>query len=165
MSRMTLVFSGALLASAFSTQGFAAEFKFDQQSCYAGPMQVIQHADGIMSASYSLVGMSPGSEGSPIQMMSGRCLGAITIINGQVDDNGTCEYVNAAGDKIFGVFARKGDPAKAEGTWHVVHGTGKFADISGGGNWMPVTNFPPAPGAPNPMITSCNHEWGTYSIK
>jgi hypothetical protein len=28
--------------------------------------------------------------------------------------------------KVFGIWARKGDPTKAEGTWHVVHGTGKF---------------------------------------
>jgi hypothetical protein len=29
--------------------------------------------------------------------------------------------------KVFGIWARKGDPTKAEGTWDVVHGTGKFA--------------------------------------
>jgi hypothetical protein len=42
MSRMTLVFSGALLASAFSTQVCAAEVKFDQQTCYTGPVHLIQ---------------------------------------------------------------------------------------------------------------------------
>jgi hypothetical protein len=36
MSRMTLVFSSALLASAFSTQVFAAEVKTDSQTCYTG---------------------------------------------------------------------------------------------------------------------------------
>jgi len=34
MSRMTLVFSCALLASAFSTQLFAGEVKTDGQTCY-----------------------------------------------------------------------------------------------------------------------------------
>ena len=69
----------------------------------------------------------------------------------------------AAGDKYFIVYSRKGDPAKAEGTWRVVHGTGKFADMSGGGKWMPIGNFP-ASGMPN-MFNGCNHEWGSYNMK
>ncbi len=161
MPRTLLLVSSALLTSAFSTQALAAEVKFDQQACYAGPGQLIQHADGIMSASYALAGMSPGTEGTPFHMMSGRCLGAFSLINGQIDDGGTCEYVDAAGDKAFGAYSRKGDAAKAEGTWHFVHGTGKFAGITGEGKWMPIGNFPPVPG----MISGCNHEWGTYSIK
>jgi hypothetical protein len=70
---------------------------------------------------------------------------------------------NADGDKVLGVYARKGDPAKAEGTWHVEHehGTGKFAGMTGDSKWMPVTNFPPVPN----VISTCNHEWGTYSTK
>ena len=161
MLRTMLLVSSALLASAFSTEVLAAEGKFDWQSCYAGPAQIIQHADGIMSGSYSVTGMSPGAEGSPMHMLSARCLGAFSLVNGQIDDNGTCEYVDAAGDKFFGAYSRKGDAAKAEGTWHYVHGTGKFNGITGGGNWMPIGNFPPVPG----MASSCNHEWGTYSIK
>jgi hypothetical protein len=39
-------------------------------------------------------------------------------------------FGNAAGAKIFGVYTRKGDPAKAEGTWHVVRGTGKLEGIT-----------------------------------
>ena len=61
MSRMTLVFSGALLASAFSTQVFAAEVKFDQQSCFAGPIQLIEHTDGILSGSYAVIDAVDGS--------------------------------------------------------------------------------------------------------
>jgi hypothetical protein len=140
---------------------YAADFKFDQQSCYAGPAHLIQHADGMMAASYEGTGMAPGNEGTPFHMMSGRCVGAFTLINGEVNDNGSCEFWNAAGDKVFGIYARKGDPAKAEGTWHVVHGTGKFAGMTEDSKWMPVTNFPPVPN----MISTCNHEWGTYSVK
>ena len=163
MSRIALVFSGALLASAFSTQAFAAEVKFDQQTCYTGPAHLIQHADGMVSGSYAVIGTSPGTEGTPFRMMSGQCLGAFSDVSGQHDENGSCEFVDAAGDKFFGVYSRKGDPAKAEGTWRVVHGTGKFADMSGGGKWMPIGNFP-ASGMPN-MFNGCNHEWGSYNIK
>jgi len=88
MSRMTLVFSGALLASAFSTQVFAAEVKFDQQTCYTGPSHLIQHADGILSGSYAVIGTSPGTEGTPFRMMSGgvETEGADKIIE-VVDDS------------------------------------------------------------------------------
>ena len=163
MSRMTLVFSGALLASAFSTQVFAAEVKFDQQTCYTGPSHLIQHADGILSGSYAVIGTSPGTEGTPFRMMSGRCLGAFSNVSGEHDENGSCEFVDAAGDKYLILYSRKGDPAKAEGTWRVVHGTGKFADMSGGGKWMPIGTFP-ASGMPN-MFNGCNHEWGSYNMK
>lgn len=163
MSRMTLMFSGILLASAFSTQVFSAEVKTDGQTCYTGSINLIQHADGILSASYAVVGSSPGTEGSPFRMMSARCLGAFSNVNGAHDENGSCEFVDTAGDKYFLVYSRKGDPAKAEGTWRVVHGTGKFADMSGGGGWMPIGNFPPS-GMPN-TINGCNHEWGSVNMK
>ncbi len=163
MSHAKLIFSAALLASAFSTQVIAAEVKVDQQTCYTGPAHLIQHADGMVAGSYAVIGTSPGTEGTPFHMMSGQCLGAFSNVSGQHDENGSCEFVDAGGDKYFVVYSRKGDPAKAEGTYRVVHGTGKFADMSGGGKWMPIGNFP-ASGMPN-MFNGCNHEWGSYTMK
>lgn len=163
MSRLTLMFSGVLLASAFSTQVFSAEVKIDGQTCYTGPIQLIQHAEGILSASYAVVGSSPGTEGTPFRMMTARCLGAFSSVSGAHDENGSCELADPAGDKYFVVYSRKGDPAKVEGTWRVVHGTGKFADMSGGGKWMPIGNFPPS-GMPG-MFNGCNHESGTLNMK
>ena len=78
-----------------STQVFAAEGKYDQQSCYGGPLHLIQHAEGVRSGSYVVVGMMNGAEGSPFQMISGRCVGAFSIVGGQLDDNGSCDFVNA----------------------------------------------------------------------
>jgi hypothetical protein len=157
-----LLVSSALTALALSTQVLAAEGKFDDTSCYAGPSHVIQHAEGITSGSYVVVGMTLATEGSPFHKISGRCVGTYSIVGGQYDENGTCEYVNAAGDKFFGAYARKGDPAKAEGTWHVLHGTGKFADMSMEGNWTP-NGFPPF--SEPSFAGGCNHEWGTYKLK
>jgi hypothetical protein len=153
---MTIACIAALTGSAF-----AADYKFDQASCYSGPAHLIQHSDGIIAGSYEGTGMLRGTEGAPFSMLSGRCVGAFTLINSDYNENGSCEFWNADGDKVLGVYARKGDPAKAEGTWHVVHGTGKFAGMTGDSKWMPVTNFPPVPN----VISTCNHEWGTYSTK
>jgi len=115
----------------------------------------------MMAGSYEGIGIAPGIEGTPFHMMSARCVGAFTLISNDYNENGSCEFWDAAGDKILGVYARKGDPAKAEGTWHVVHGTGKFAGMTQNSKWMPVTNFPPVAN----VISTCNHEWGTYSVK
>jgi hypothetical protein len=51
-----------------------------------------------------------GQEGTPFYQMSGRCVGQFSIINGDYNENGGCQYWNAAADKIFGVYTRKGDP-------------------------------------------------------
>ncbi len=163
MSRM-LVLSSALLASVFATQVLAAEGKIDGHTCYAGPVQVTQD-EGILAGSYAVVGMGLGIQDTPFSdLLSSRCVGAFSLVNGQIEQHSTCEYVNTSGEKYFLIAERKGDPAKAEGTWHFIHGTGKFAGITGGGGWMPIGAFPPAPGAPNTTM-SCNHEWGTYNIK
>jgi hypothetical protein len=151
------------LAACLPTLAFSAEGKYDMTTCYSGPAHMIQQGDGITAASYDATAMMPGQEGTPYYNMSGRCVGQFTLINGDYNESGSCQFWNAAGDKILGVYARKGDPAKAEGTWRVVQGTGKFAGLKDDeGKWIPVSNFPP--GVPN-VISTCNHEWGTYSMK
>jgi hypothetical protein len=158
----TIVFlvSSALLASAYLTQASAEEVKYDVQNCYASVAQVTQ-ADGLMAGSYTASVIGGINEG-PLEKMSGRCLGAFSIVDGQLNENGTCEWVNATGDKLFSVYARKGDPAKDEGSYHYVKGTGKFAGVAGGGKWIPIKTLPPAPGG---VAIGCIHDWGSATIK
>jgi hypothetical protein len=161
MSHRVLLGFGMVAGLAFYTQVCAAEGKYDQTSCYSGPSHVIQQGDGIIAGSYDSTGLMPGQEDTPFYRLSGRCVGQFSIINGEVSENGSCQWWNAAGDKIFGVYARKGDPAKAEGTWRAVQGTGKFEGVISEGKWMPIGAFPPVPN----VGSTCNHEWGTYSLK
>jgi hypothetical protein len=161
MSHRVLLGFGMVAGLAFCTQVCAAEGKYDQTSCYSGPSHVIQQGDGIIAGSYDSTGLMPGQEDTPFYHLSGRCVGQFSIINGEVSENGSCQWWNAAGDKIFGVYARKGDPAKAEGTWRAVQGTGKFEGVISEGKWMPIGAFPPVPN----VGSTCNHEWGTYSLK
>lgn len=169
MSRKTLlVFSallafGVLSASSFPMQAAAAEGKYDGQSCYVVQSQLVSHADGYVAGSEIYVGMVPNWGGGPFQMLSARCAGSFANIGDQVEEHGACEYVDTAGDKFFGVYARKGDAAKDEGTWHVVHGSGKFEGITMDGKYTSIGPFPPS-GAPN-TTTACYHDWGTYSVK
>lgn len=161
MSHRALVGCCMVAGMAFCTQVCAAEGKIDQTSCYSGPSHVIQQGEGIMAGSYDATAMTLAQEGSPYHNMTGRCLGQFTIISGEYSETGSCQYWNAAGDKILGVYSRKGDPAKAEGTWHVVQGTGKFEGMTSEAKWIPITAFPPVPN----VGSTCNHEWGTYTLK
>jgi hypothetical protein len=70
---MTIACIAALTGSAF-----AADYKFDQVSCYSFPAHLIQHSDGIIAGSYEGTGMLRGTEGAPFSMLSGRCVGAFT---------------------------------------------------------------------------------------
>ena len=162
MSRRAFLASG-LFAGLFTTQIFAAEVKYDNYACYAGANHVIQHADGYLSGSFDAVLMVQGPDHDPLYPMSAHCVGTFTIIGGEHEENGSCQYVSAGGDKIFAVFARKGDPAKIEGTLRFVHGTGKFDGISGEGKYQDTASYPPS-GAAN-MGNGCNRQWGTYTLK
>jgi hypothetical protein len=163
MSREALAIFSALLALSLPIRAVAAEGKYDGQSCYAVQGQLVSHADGFVAGSEVYVGMVPDWGAAPFKMMSAHCAGSFVNIGDQVDEHGACEYVNAAGDKLFGVYARRGDAAKAEGTWHVVHGTGNFAGMTMEGKWTSIGPFPPS-GAPNTTV-ACYHDWGTYSVK
>jgi hypothetical protein len=66
--------------------------------------------------------MMPGQEGTRYYNMSGRCVGRFTLINCDYNESRSCQFWNAASDKILGVYARNGGPAKAEGTWRVTQG-------------------------------------------
>jgi hypothetical protein len=161
MTRKVLLTCGIFAGLTLCTQVSAAEGKFDHKSCYSGPVRLVQQGEGIIAGSYEVTGMSPGTEGTPYYNMSGRCLGQFTQINGDYNESGSCQFWNANGDKMFGVYSRKGDPAKAEGTWHVVNATGKLEGMTSDGKWMPISAFPPVPN----VISGCNHEWGTWTTK
>jgi hypothetical protein len=162
MSYKTLLVSSVFAGLAFSTQVFAAEIKYDNQGCYVGQVHLIQHADGFVSGSFDVGNMRlPDQYGNP--MTSGHCVGTFMVISGEPEVNGTCEFADAAGDKQFLAFARKGDPAKVEGTGRWLHGTGKYAGISGEGKYKTIGEIPP-PGMAG-MLGGCDRAWGTYTVK
>jgi hypothetical protein len=109
--------------------------------CYASHATTIQHADGFASGIIENVGTLNDPEGHPFHGLACRCLGTSTINAGDYAENGTCECANASSDKIW---ERRGDPAKAEGTWHVVHGTGKFAGWKIDSKWHPEGTIRPS---------------------
>ena len=161
MSKKALLLSGAFVAL-FSTPGFAAEVKYDSQGCYVGPGHLIQHADGFMAGSFDNVTMRlPGQNGSPL--LAEHCVGSFMVIGGEPEQlTGVCEGVDPDGDKYLLTFARKGDPTKVEGTVRFVHGTGKYAGVTGEGKFKDIGENTPAPGVAN-TSGGCNRAWGTFT--
>ena len=120
MSCKTLAAFSALLASSFSNASICSRGKVRRPVLlYRCKPQLISHADGYVAGSEAYVGMVPDWQGGPLfKMLSAQCTGSFVNTGDQVDEHGACEYVNAASDKFFGVYARKGDAAKSrKGAW------------------------------------------------
>jgi hypothetical protein len=164
MSQKALLTS-SLSAGLFSTQVWAVEFKVDEDvGCYVGQVHLIQHGDGYVSGSFDSVNMRmvKYSGNSPVNMatlVSAHCVGTFTVLNGEPEENGSCEATDGSSDRYFVLFHRKGDPKKVEGEFHVIHGTGRFAGMSLDLKYKEIGEIPP-PGMTN-TIGGCDRAVGT----
>jgi hypothetical protein len=165
MSRFTALVSSVVTGLVFAIPAFGADSKFDNQFCFVSTAtHAIVHTDGVKSGNFDTTGIRIGPEGDPFRAMAEHCVGQFTAINGEQEDIVRCEAVNAAGDKIFAMGSRKFNSLTTEQTelsFRIVHGTGKFAGISGEGKSkiVDVISHNPA------QISACAHSWGTYTIK
>jgi hypothetical protein len=66
-----------------------------------------------------------------------RCIGLVHVLSqGTWNDQGTCTYTDKDGDNIFAPFKGNSDGKGGErGTYEVIGGTGKFARITGSGEY------------------------------
>jgi hypothetical protein len=82
-------------------------------------------------------------------------------MSGTQQNDGYCEFTTdlAANDKFVVMYNRKDN----EGTVKFVHGSGKFAGITGEGKLQALGDLPP-PGMPG-WFGGCDRATGTYTIK
>lgn len=148
-----------LLISLFATlcivSSAGAQQKYEHRSCYTGPHQVINHSKDVLGGGYSLNGMVVAEPNDPLHNASGLCIGAWTLISGQYDETGSCEYTLPSGDRVFGVYSRRN---QEPGLWKVVSATGKLQGLWHQGNWQPFTAFP----QPTGQLAMCGKEWGNW---
>jgi hypothetical protein len=78
-------------------------------------------------------GVARNDSGGPMFNMFGqRCVGLWDSVAGANSDRGTCTFTDKDGDNIFMPYtARSG-----RGTYEVSGGTGKFAGITGSGEYV-----------------------------
>jgi hypothetical protein len=151
---------GILMLMAVSPVLIAApkEGNYRSDGCFHGQHFMTSHSKDIMGGSYTGIStqQAPG-ENDFWHNMVGRCNGAWTLIMGEYNELGTCEYTDAAGDKLFGVYTRKNQ----DGTWKVLAGTGKYDGLESTGTWTPYTQFPAIQGE----AASCFHQTGKYKLR
>ena len=91
--------------------------------------------------------------------MSGECGGHYTVSTTGVDATGQCQYMDADGDKALVAIPVNHNGV---GTWSFVTGTGKYKGITGGGDFKPLRNFPPAITQGKAVV--CNAISGSYKL-
>ena len=164
MSRITILVLGTF--AGLSIPAFAAEGKLDNKFCFVSKATtLIDAGDGYKVGNFEATGMRVGLEGDPLAKMEQHCVGHFTVIAGQEEDTAGCEAVDPAGDKVFAIVIRKFDSTKpiedSEASFRILHGTGKFAGITGEGKSKIVDVI----SRTHERMAGCSHATGTYSMK
>jgi hypothetical protein len=162
----TALVSGVLTGLVFVLPAFAAEGKFNDKFCFvAKNAAVIDAGDGYKAGNFEADGIRLGPEGDPFANMVEHCVGHFTIVAGQQEDTVYCYAEDKAGDKVSGIAIRKFDPTKpiedSEASFRVVHGTGKFAGVTGEGKSKIVNVITRTP----EKMVACSESTGTYHMK
>ena len=94
---------------------------------------------GRRSFTWEIDGVSRNDAGSPMFNLFGmRCIGLVEVLSKDTwNDRGTCTYTDKDGDNIFTPFNGNSNGKGGErGTYEVIGGTGKFAGITGSGEYL-----------------------------
>ena len=145
------------IASLVATAATPKEGDYKATGCYHGPAYVNTLSKDVMAGSYGLVGTVIAKEDDIWHDVSGKCNGAWQILDGEFTEMGSCDYVDLAGDRFFGIYTRK----NLDGTWKVIGGTGKFADMEQAGVWKPFGDYAQIGGE----FRGCSQFTGHWKLK
>lgn len=134
----THILTGLLLTMA--TYASAGEtFDMNRTAKGVSEPQMQQNAQGhLVGSLHSTLAPEISVATHPFFGMTGDCTGHIVIKSSSAQGAGTCVYSNADGDTALLGYAITGLTAEGgfHGTWVSHGGTGKMADLSGGGTWF-----------------------------
>ena len=116
-----------------------------------------EHMLGTLAWTGALWNVTPGG---PFDAMSAECGGHYSVSPTGVDSVGQCQYMDADGDKMLVGIPQNHN---GNGTWNYISGTGKYTGISGGGEFKPMRQLPPAISPGKAVV--CSAATGTYKIK
>jgi hypothetical protein len=135
------------------------EGKYDITNCWSGIANSIDFSKTYTALSYELTGTSRSNPpGGVFDMVSVRCVGFGTTIDGKFSGINMCENIDKDGDKVLTKAIAEGPKQTSES----LAGTGKYEGIVRTGVSEPLGAFPAAkPGT----FQGCNHATGTYKMK
>jgi hypothetical protein len=132
-----------LTAMLFATPGIAADLPKQGTDSFtnvwvAHPANIMQQGSRTF-LTFEINGVARNDGGAPMFNLFGmRCIGLWETPGKETwNDRGTCTYTDKDGDNIFATFGGKTDEKGVErGTYEVTGGTGKFAGITGSGEYL-----------------------------
>ena len=130
-------------------------------NCWAGdthPTMIFSKENMLGTLAWTGMLWNP-TAGGAFDAMSGECGGHFTAGATGVDAIGQCQFADADGDKMLVGIPQNHN---GSGTWKFVAGTGKYAGITGGGEFKPLRQFPPA--INQGKAIACNIVTGTYKL-
>lgn len=133
--------------------------RYDINAYCSGPAQLLTPIKDQMGGSYSIRCMAHADPGTIFHAVTAHCNGAFHQVGDAYYEAGSCEFFDAAGDKFFGVYEKKGQ--QANGTWKVTGGSGKYAGMTQSGEWAQVTPFP----MPGGVVGGQFHWWGNTKLR
>lgn len=141
---MKIILAGLALVA--TTLGAQAGETYDSSGSVAGQSsaRLFQLAENhlVMLLPSAHTGFEMEAEGHPFTGLNGSCDGALEALNGTVLGQGICVYESAAGETLAVRWSGKNMTADGalHGRWLVIGGTGGMAGMSGGGNFISITD-------------------------
>jgi len=151
---LLLVGVGAALAADLPKQG-----SYDVTSCWSGASNAIAFSKTHTASSFELTGTTRSNPpGGPFDMVTFRCVGMSSSIEGKNTGMNLCEVIDKDGDKYLLRSTAEG-PKQAQET---LAGTGKYEGMVRTGTAESLGQFPIIkPGT----FQGCNRGTGTYKLK
>lgn len=139
---------------------WAQDIPIELKGCYSNENALIDKAGDVAmgtSVSRGVTDRKAGPASFP-DKLTNDCHGVFTASKAGVEFTNRCNFVDAAGDKIFSEASGTRDSFQ----WRWVAGSGKFQGITGSGTAKIDMLYPRA----NPTLNgACWSAKGTYSIK
>ena len=130
---ITLAVLGAIAGATSSGATAAQEGKVDTIHCASWTLLNFQHREGALYGTFdgfgTIQGKAPG--GGPLDDASFQCSGGWRLVDGKYWDGGSCEYFGKNGDRML----IRHESIDLKGTYTILSGTGKWAGITGQGEY------------------------------
>jgi hypothetical protein len=153
--QLSIVLASASLAAA----PLPKEGPANWVGCYVGDTTLMEASKESQFGSFHLSGLTLGAtEGTLLDGSTFECLFQVSIDATSRNGNGVCVIVDADGDKTSQNYAG----VNGAGKWNFIGGTGKYAGITGGGDYKPSRKFPAM--MQQGKRGGCNNITGTYKL-
>jgi hypothetical protein len=153
--QLSIVLGSASLAAA----PLPKEGPVNWVGCYVGDMTLMEASKESQFGSFHVSGLTLGSsEGTLLDGSTFECIIQLNIDASGRNASGVCVTVDQDGDKNSQNYTG----VNGAGKWNFIGGTGKYAGITGGGEFKPSRKFPAM--MQQGKRGGCNSITGTYKL-